>query len=165
MSQPASIPSIRHSCPGCHQPGRAVSAVTVESLVVPERVARLVSTVGFQFCPTPECAVAYFNPLSGEVVPQREVRVAIFQKGGDPQRLVCYCFGRTVEAVQREARETGSSRIMGDIRAKCAQGLDACERTNPQGSCCLGNVQRLVRETQTRPGPSATGGCCCCEGD
>jgi len=148
-------------CPACRQPGRRVSAVTVESLVVPQRLAQLASPGGFRFCPTPHCDVAYLHPGSGELVSQRELGVAIFQKGSDPRRLVCYCFGHTVEAVQREARETGSSSILEQIRGKCAQGLNACERTNPQGACCLGNVQRLVRETQTRPAPEPTGRCCC----
>lgn len=135
--------------------------MTVESLVVPQRLAQLASPAGFLFCPTPHCDAAYFHPLSGEVVWQREMRVPIFQKGNDSRRLVCYCFGYSVEAVQREARETGSSSILEQIGGKCAQGLHACERTNPQGACCLGNVQQLVLETQARPAPPPTGGCCC----
>lgn len=92
-----------------------------------------------------------------------EVGVPIFQKSTSPERLVCYCFGLTVAAIQREVGATGTSRIATDIKTKCAQGLDDCVRTNPQGRCCLGNVQRVIREASgdKRQLPADGGGCCC----
>ena len=152
-------------CPRCRQPGRPVSAVTVEAMVTPATRERLTSLAGLCFCATPECDVAYFNAVSSELVIQREVRVPIFQKSTDPHRLVCYCFGHTAEAVQSEVRATGTSNILKDIKAKCAQGLDACERNNPQGACCLGKVQRLIREAGTSTAPPAAEGCCGCGAD
>jgi len=152
-------------CPRCRQPGRPVSAVTVEAMVTPATRERLTSLAGLCFCATPACDVAYFNTVSGELVIQREVRVPIFQKSTDPHRLVCYCFGHTAEAAQSEVRATGPSNILKDIKAKCAQGLDACERNNPQGACCLGNVQRLIRQTGTSTVPPSSGSCCCCGGN
>ena len=152
-------------CPRCHQPGRAVSALTVEAMVVATARERLKSPDGLCFCATPDCDVVYFSALSGESVNQIEVRVPVFQKSTDPQRTVCYCFGHTAGAVQGEVRAKGSSGIMEDIKAKCAQGLDACKRNNPQGSCCLGNVQRLIREVGASTMPPAAAGCCCGGGD
>jgi hypothetical protein len=106
--------------------------------------------------------VAYFHPATGDLVGCAEVRVPIFQKRTEPERLVCYCYQYTVAAIQREVRETGTSRIAADIKAKCAQGLDDCEHTNPQGACCLGNVQRVIREAAgDNPPPPADGGACC----
>jgi Zinc binding domain len=166
MSEPSNKPGDDKAvCPRCGQPGRAVSAVTVGAMVGPETSRQLASRAGFRFCSTPTCEVAYFNTVAGELVLQSEVRAPIFQKSGDPHRLVCYCFGHTVEAIQSEVRASGSSRILGDIKGKCAQGLDRCERTNPQGSCCLGNVQRVIREAGPGTVPPATGSCCCCGGD
>ncbi len=40
-----------------------------------------------------------------------------------------------------------------DIKTKCAQGLDDCAHNNPQGSCCLGNVQRVIREATGTTNP------------
>jgi hypothetical protein len=150
-------------CPRCGQPGRSVAAATIESLVTPAARLRLRSRDGFQFCATPKCDVAYFHPDTGETVMCAEVRVPIFQKRTEPERLVCYCFQHTVAEIQREARAAGASRIATDIKTKCAQGLDDCEHTNPQGSCCLGNVQRVIREAigDNQLPPSAAGGCCC----
>lgn len=118
---------------------------------------------GFRFCATATCDVACFHPASGNILTCAEVGKAIFQKATDPERLVCYCFQHTVAAIQREVRNTGSSRIAADIKTKCAQGLDDCERTNPQGACCLGNVQRVIREAtgNNQPPPSNQEGCCC----
>ncbi len=153
------------ACPRCGQAGRLVSAVTLEAIALPAARERLGRLTGYRFCATPACDVAYFNPAASELVLQREVRVPIFQKSADPQRPVCYCFGHTAAAVQKEVRSKGASRILEDIKGRCAQGLDACEPNNPQGSCCLGNVQRLVREASGGSAPSAAGDCCCCSGD
>jgi hypothetical protein len=141
-----------------------VSALTVEAMVTPATRERLTSLAGLCFCATPDCDVAYFSAVSSECVVKREVRVPIFQKSTDPHRLVCYCFGHTAEEVQSEIRAAGSSSILKDIKARCAQGLDACERNNPQGACCLGNVQRLIRQTGASTGPSSSESGRCCGG-
>lgn len=152
-------------CPQCGQPGRPVPAVTVQSLVTEPAKARLRSLTGFHFCATPNCGVVYFRATSAECVSQQDVRVTVFQKSADPKRLVCYCFGHTVDAVQSEARASEFSRIFEDIKARCAQGLDQCEHTNPQGSCCLGNVQRVLREVVGRSSlPPSGSSCGCCHG-
>ena len=151
------------SCPRCGQQGRSVSPATIESLVSPAARARLHSLDGFRFCATPACDAAHFHPATGDILACAEVRNTIFQKSSDPKRLVCYCFQHTVAAIQQEVRDAGTSRIATDIKTKCAQGLDDCAHTNPQGSCCLGNVQRVIREVtgDNQPPPSDGGGCCC----
>lgn len=150
-------------CPRCGQEGRSVPSLTIASLVHATARAGLRSLEGFRFCATPTCDVAYFHPASGDILTCLEVRVPIFQKCTEPGRLVCYCFQHTVAAIQQEVREAGTSRIATDIKAKCAQGLDECERANPQGTCCLGNVQRVIREaTGDYQPPPADGGACCC---
>jgi hypothetical protein len=149
-------------CPRCGHEGRSVSCLTIESLVHAGARARLRSFEGFRFCAAPACDVAYFHPVSGDILTCAEVRVSIFQKSDGPERLVCYCFGHTVAAIQREVGATGTSLIATDIKSKCAQGLDDCARTNPQGNCCLGNVQRVIREISGDGGPPASdggGGC------
>ncbi len=166
MSEPSNKPDHEDGlCPHCRKPGQVVSAVTVAAMLSPESSRRLASTAGFRFCTTQDCAVAYFDPASGELVLQRDVRVPIFQKSTDPHRLVCYCFGHTARAVQAEIRAKALSSILDDIKSGCAQGLDACESNNPQGSCCLGNVQRLIREAGSSTVPPEEGGCCGCGGD
>ncbi|HEY9175897.1 MAG TPA: hypothetical protein VI136_26755 [Verrucomicrobiae bacterium] len=152
---------LRWRRPRCGREGRRVSARTLESLLRPESRHHFKSLDGFLFCATRACDVAYFHPVTGDRVACSEVRLPIFQKRTEPERLVCYCFQHTVAAIQQEVRETGTCRIAADIRAKYAQGLDDCEHTNPQGCCCLGNVQRVIREATGNSQAPPDGGTCC----
>lgn len=163
LTNPSRVLEGTPSCPRCGQDGRSVSPATIESLVTPAARTQLRSVDGFRFCATTACDVAYFHPATGERVGCAEVRVPIFQKRTEPERLVCYCFQHTVTAINREVRVTGTSHIATDIKTKCAQGLDDCAHNNPQGSCCLGNVQRVIREAtgDNQLPPSDGGGCCC----
>jgi hypothetical protein len=157
------------NCPRCGGEGRNVSAATIAAMIGPATRTRLASLDGFRFCGAAGCDAVYFQPASGELILCADMTVPVFQKSADPERLVCYCFKHTVAEIQQEARAAGGvSGIAADIKARCAQGLDDCERNNPQGACCLGNVQRVFRESATGKPPASTseaddaGGCCCC---
>ena len=145
-TQPHSTLSTATICPDCGRAGRAVSAATIESLVTAEARASLASTAGFRFCPTADCPVIYHQPATGQRLDVGAVRVPVFQKSASPERPVCYCFHHTVGEIEAQVRATGASSVPADIKAQCARGLDECERNNPQGACCLGNVSRVVKE-------------------
>lgn len=146
------------SCPSCGKKGKAVKPITIESLLTDEARARARSTKGFRFCYEPTCDIAYFHPMTGERFLHHDVRVRISQKETTSPRPVCYCFNHTVEEIEAEVAETGVSRIPNAIMEKCRQGLDRCEETNPQGSCCLGNVQRALKEAQAKYATAAARG-------
>lgn len=139
-------------CPSCGHKGKLVGPVTIESLVSEGARKHVRETDGFRFCSEPECDVAYFHPESAERFLREDVLVAIGQKESSPERTVCYCFDHTVAEIEAEVAATGSSRIPDEIGAKCKQGLDRCEETNPQGSCCLGNVRQVLEEAKGREG-------------
>ena len=44
-----------------------------------------------------------------------------------------------------EIRDTGKCTILQHITAEVKAGNCACEIRNPQGSCCLGNVNAAVK--------------------
>ncbi len=165
------VTSERHACPSCGGLGKAVKPVTIESLVVHAARARVRRTDGFRFCAEPSCELAYFHPATGARIAKSEVRVRIGQKATEAPRPVCYCFEHTVEEIEAEVLATGISKVADDITQKCRLGLDHCEETNPQGSCCLGNVRRVMKEAQEaggmRPTVPATAGeseSCCVDG-
>ncbi len=81
------------------------------------------------------------------------VRVGLKESG--PPRPICYCFRHDFADVEREAGHSDESAIAADITEKCRQGLDRCEETNPQGSCCLGSVRRVFLEARRRRAPAA----------
>jgi len=142
--------ALREVCPSCGSKGKPVKPITIKSLVVEEARVRAGRTDGFRFCDEPSCDVAYFHPEIGVRITRSEVRVRIGQKETDAPRAVCYCFDHTVEEIEADVVATGSSKVADRITAKCRQGLDRCEETNPQGSCCLGNVRRAIKEAQAR---------------
>jgi len=149
-------------CPSCGEKGRGVSALTLTSQLTDGAKARLGSTEGFTFCKTADCGVSYFGSVT---FPTSDVRVTIFQKSTDPNRLACYCFGHSVDEIEKEVKETGTSGVPASIRESCKKGLDECEKTNPQGSCCLGNVSRVVKGVQASAEPSSEEEPCCSTSD
>ncbi|GMV83932.1 MAG: hypothetical protein AMXMBFR7_51160 [Planctomycetota bacterium] len=136
----------KNLCPTCGTKGRSVKPITITSLVADSAKARIGREDGFFFCTEPSCNVAYFNPEAGERIGKGEVKVRIGQKEPSAPRPVCYCFNHTVEEIEEEVVRTGGSRMPDEIVEKCKKGLDRCEETNPQGRCCLGNVQKAVKD-------------------
>ena len=135
-SQPA------RSCPGCGQHGRPVSLLTVQALVALS--LRELGQPPYWFCPTPGCAVVYF--AAGAVpITCNQLRERVYQKAPDPDVLVCYCFRYSRGAFQH-TDSVGRAAILADVVGGTRQGQCACEVRNPQGSCCLGNLRRLLHE-------------------
>ena len=137
-------------CPSCGHKGIAVKPITIESLLTEEAKDRVSRTHGFRFVPTQTCEVSYFHPETQEQLLLRDVRVRIGQKEKEAPHPICYCFNHTVEEIEAEVAKTGTSRIPDEITEKCRQGLDRCAQTNPQGSCCLGNVRRVLKAAQAK---------------
>lgn len=148
-------------CPSCGEKGRAVSALTVTSQLTENAKARLgASAEGFSFCRTGDCEVGYFG---FQTFPTRDVSALIFQKSNDPARLVCYCFNHSVGAIEEEIQKTENSTVLASIRESCKKGLDECEKNNPQGSCCLGNVAGVVKAAKAEVDvPGTDEDDCCC---
>ncbi len=125
---------------------------TVEALLRTEAQARVVGSAQYRFCKEPSCDTVYFGQGSDDAFCQADLRVPVFQKSSDPERLVCYCFGHSVAEVARDDKESGTSPVLGEIAEKCRRGLDRCEIENPQGSCCLGNVCLVITQAAKLPG-------------
>jgi hypothetical protein len=153
----------RTSCPACGNKGRRVSPVTPASLLRPSAAARLDASP-LRFCGSAECEVVYFDEAHAITFVADDLTVAVFQKASDPARLVCYCFDVSVASIEDDVRRSGDSDAPTAIAAKCKAGLDTCERTNPQGSCCLGNVREVVKRAQGEPQAEGNGEGCCCGG-
>lgn len=145
-------------CPQCDARGRTITPVTLEAQVVPARLDRLAEHEGWRVCLSVSCEVVYFR--DDEVVVLGETRGVPFNKSEDPVRLVCFCFGHTVAAVEAEVAASGTSVIGASIKAECKAGHDDCERKNPQGRCCLGNVGQVVKGAAPGDAPKQAESCC-----
>ncbi|MCL6503851.1 MAG: cation transporter [Pirellulales bacterium] len=139
---------VAEACPACSSKSKRVAPLTVRSLLKPEPAPR-VREEPYRFCPSPGCDVVYFS----ETEPEHrfvlsELRVRLGQKETEPPIQVCYCFDWTTDDIERELRLTGTTSIPDRIKQLVRLGYCRCETMNPQGSCCLGNVNRAVQEAQ-----------------
>jgi len=80
------------------------------------------------------------------VVNLGETRRVPFHKSRDENRLVCFCFKHSVATIKADVEKNNESTIRTSIKAQCKEGLDDCERRNPQGRCCLGHVGQVVKQ-------------------
>ncbi len=159
------VEKVSRQCPSCGEGGKMVNSITLTSHLSDAARAGLDSTEGFVFCSNSDCEVSYFGP---QTFPVSDVELPIFQKSTDPNRLVCYCFKHSVAEIKEEIATTGSTTVLASIRENCKKGFDECERNNPQGSCCLGNVTRVIKSSPSPADmrePEGEDSACCATSD
>ena len=135
-------------CPSCGALGKTVQRITLGALLKPEARSHIPIHDEFCFCLTPSCDIVYFRP--DEVLFRKDdLAVPVGLKEPDnPNAPVCYCFGWTPEKICAEVKTTGMNTVIDQIKAQVRAGNCYCEVTNPQGSCCLGNVSRAIHEIE-----------------
>ena len=144
LPTPLPVRAVRASgyCPVCGERGKPVEGQTVKSLLSVS--LRAVQPVAYYFCRTQSCPVVYFSK-AGQTFTTGQVRERVYQKEPDAESVqVCYCFDYRAATVSA-ASATERDRIVAEINAGIQAGQCACDLRNPQGSCCLGNVQAIVR--------------------
>lgn len=146
----------RVPCPDCGQVGRPVAGVTIEAILAPATAAPLLSAEP-RFCRTQACGVLYYGN-DGQSAHKREARVRVGLKESEAPLPVCYCFGFSRADIEREITGTGGCTIAARITAEVKAGRCACEIKNPAGACCLGDVNREIKEAKLRQVPAARTG-------
>lgn len=144
-------------CPSCRGKTRAVPAVTIHSLVKENALSQIGDHEGFHFCSRPFCNVVYCKADGEDRVYRENMKVRVGQKEETSPRPVCYCFDHTVEEIEADVAAMGTSTIPDEITQKCREGQDRCRETNPQGSCCLGNVRQALKDAQTKHSATISG--------
>lgn len=133
-------------CPQCGVLGKPVQKITLVTLLKPERRSEIPEGNEFCFCRTAVCDVVYFLP-DHPLFHKNDLLIRVgLKEPNDSTVPVCYCFAWTPEKIQAEIKETGKSTVGDQIKAQVKKGNCYCEVTNPQGSCCLGNVSKVVKE-------------------
>ena len=134
------------ACPSCATVGRVVGDKTIQSILEPAQALSLLA-VGRRFCGTPSCATVYYGD-DGRAVTKDEIPIRVGLKEREDPIPLCYCFGFSVADVRREIVKTGRCTIPAHITAEVRAGRCSCEITNPSGTCCLGEVNRAVKQEQ-----------------
>ncbi len=138
------------TCPKCSHKGNNVKIITPLNLLKEESLGRLKSDQTYKFCKTPDCKVAYYSMDADDFFLTEELKVAATVKDSGLNVNVCYCFGYTRQSVLDEIKETGNSTVLEEIKAKMKDPGCFCERSNPQGECCLGNVTEWMEQIKLK---------------
>ena len=134
----------------CLQSGtssRKIQHRTLEHLVKPEQAEEIVDTQ-YYYCADTDCSVVYFAGEGARSFTTADLIVKVLAKdpGGDVN--VCYCYDWTRDRIKNELAETGQSSALREIAEKVRASLCECDIKNPKGTCCLGDVNKAVREAK-----------------
>ena len=140
-----SEPILNHAalCPRCGEKGKPVSLATVGAMAKTEVEAAKLSSQEYQLCRNHDCPVVYY---AGEIqIEKSELRVPVNFKESNYEGPVCYCFNYTVASIRAEIQTKGHSIAQAMITREVKAGRCACEVKNPAGTCCLGDIVRVVQ--------------------
>jgi len=119
--------------------------VTLKALLTRAALRRLDGSA-YRFCPDPSCDLVYFDRKAGSLFGKRDLSVRVGLKESEDPITVCYCFGFTAADLRNDIAKRGATDIPAAITAEIKAGHCACEVKNPQGSCCLGNVSKTMKQ-------------------
>jgi hypothetical protein len=142
-----SVSAAINLCRSCGSKGKKVNAITLKAMLKANLVN--VRDVPYFFCRTADCEVVYFSGDGQQTFTKTQVREPVFQKEArNENALVCYCFRHSPASIRAELLNSGQSTVIAEINAGIKAGQCACEIRNPQGSCCLGNVSKVVKQIE-----------------
>lgn len=146
-SEPEPPGDVVAACPASGGSGVRVELQTIKALLTTSALRRL-EPAGHRFCPEASCDVVYFDE-HGRTFSTADLRVDVWQKQREGQRVLCYCFGENESDIGTEIATTGRSGAAERVRAHIRAGRCACEIRNPRGACCLGDVTAAVKRLVT----------------
>ncbi len=129
----------------CGEPGRIVAKQTVVHQLKNEKL-QFVSDEEYRFCNSRDCDVVYYT-RSGENFTVADLYELVTSKAAGDVRPLCYCFGFTEGDMRDEIAQTGETSIPAQVTQFIKEKLCACEIRNPSGSCCLGEINRTVKDS------------------
>ena len=136
------------ACQKCNEVGRIVAKQTVVHHVISEKLSSI-GDAEYRFCGASDCDVVYYSE-DGNVFTINDIREVISSKTKGDNRPLCYCFGFTEGNVRREIILNGETTIPAQVTQFIKEKLCACEIRNPSGSCCLGEINRTVKNLLTK---------------
>ncbi len=136
--------TLQNACGGCGEIGRTVACRTVVHHVKSEKLSSVVDEE-YKFCSSPNCAVVYYT-ASGQTFMVDDVREPVTSKTEGDARPLCYCFGFSEGFARQEIARTGESSVSKQVSRFIKEKLCACEIRNPSGMCCLGEVNKTIKQ-------------------
>jgi len=134
-------------CQNCKQKGQGVDRITLDSILKDSAKTSLTDFAYF-FCKTPTCEVVYFSEKQNDLFKKYDLNIRVGLKEAKDPIPVCYCYGYSAKDILDDVREKGRSTIKEKIIQKVKEKDCFCERANPSGSCCLGEVTKWVKKAK-----------------
>jgi hypothetical protein len=137
-------------CSSCGTNGKLISPFTVCVMVRDQKLylhPESLTSDKYFMCESFSCPIVYFDGNGGSFK-KSDLRIKVWQKENDPNVPTCYCFHHSVSSIRKEIEQFGKTTVMSSISAEVKAGNCRCEVTNPQGSCCLGNVAKAIKLAQ-----------------
>ena len=126
----------KHVCPRCGSAGEAVGRETLAAHLGGAVLGEIAAT-GY-FCPTPRCAVAYFDVFD-RFVPVDLLLHAVYPKDRDAP--ICACFGFGEDDIEADLAEGAPTRVRAHL-AKATSSDAHCETAAANGHSCVAAVQK-----------------------
>jgi bacterioferritin-associated ferredoxin len=123
-------------CPRCGAEGEPVGQETLENYLSAEQLGRV--SQRSNFCPTPRCAVAYFDGFERTILVS-ELGRAVYPK--DPAAPICACFGLTGEQIEEDVAEGVATRTRAIL-----EKATHCARLAANGRSCVAYVQKYYMQ-------------------
>ncbi len=127
-------------CPRCESQGERVGAAVLENFLTAEQRSTL--TEPAYFCPSPKCAVAYFDGFEGFLLADDLLR-PVYPK--DPLAPICACFGVTCEEIERDVDEGVVTRTRAAVE-QAQSPLARCAQMAANGRPCVAYLQKYYLE-------------------
>ncbi|GAA3409718.1 (2Fe-2S)-binding protein [Paenibacillus hodogayensis] len=138
-----STEAVKTECPTCGEKGKNVQLITLKSLLKASALEIIEPDNTYVFCSNPSCSIVYFSGNHSQSFVENDIKVPVYQKNQRADVPVCYCFDwtreRLLQAINTDLKPADH------IKAHVQAGRCGCEVNNPQGACCLGNVNAFVR--------------------
>ncbi|SOC22049.1 hypothetical protein SAMN05880501_113118 [Ureibacillus xyleni] len=133
------------TCPSCNNKAKIVKLITLKSLLKPSALEIINANENHYFCSTKDCEIVYFDTNNKKYL-VTDIKVAVHQKDILDTTPICYCFHWTKEKIKSYFEQGLLPHPLEHIRENIKENRCGCEVNNPQGSCCLGNVTKYIKE-------------------
>ena len=130
-------------CPRCGSKGEPVEAKALAAYLTDQQRGRLADPA--DFCPLPQCPVAYFDGFE-RIVLAADVRQPVYPK--DPSAPICACFGLTRADIEQDVREGVTTRTKAMLE-KAKSPAARCAEMAANGRSCAAYIQKYYMQCRS----------------
>ena len=133
-------------CPTSGTLSKKVPIETLENLIIHDKRHLISEEVQYYYCNGSDCPVVYFSNEEAPIFEKSDLNVKVFSKDSGEDVNACYCFDWTRKRISDQIETIGSSTAFDEITEEVKAGRCECERENPKGACCLGDISKFASE-------------------